>query len=116
MHSYHNSTESSDQQTDMFTAKEAKTNALQRVADNSWPWIDRAKNRMLVLSSRREWTGEDIRLAIEEQIGKPHHHNAWGALISSAIRDKLIIPTGKYVAMRTVKSHARKTPVYRILV
>jgi hypothetical protein len=59
-----------------------------------------------------EYSGEDIRrLAIAEDI-VPHHHNAWGALISQAIRRRLLKVTGKRKPLTAVKGHARKTDVY----
>lgn len=105
-----------NQQADMFIlepAKEQKNLAIKQVAINAGDWMDQALAAMRFLSKRREWTGEDIRLTLVPIVGHPHHHNAYGALISRAIREKLIIPTGRYVPMKTGKSHARKTPVYR---
>jgi len=105
-----------NQQADMFIlepAKEQKNLAIKQVAENAGAWMDQALSAMRFLSKRRQWTGEDIRLTLEMTVGSPHHHNAWGSLILRAIRDKLIIPTGRYVPMKTGKSHARKTPVYR---
>ena len=105
-----------NQQADMFIlepAKEQKNLAIKQVADNAGDWMDQALSAMRFLSKRREWTGEDIRLTLETIVGSPHHHNAWGALTKMALQAKLIIPTGRYVPMKTGKSHARKTPVYR---
>jgi len=103
-------------QADMFImepAKEQRNLAINQVAENAGDWIDQALSAMRFLSKRREWTGEDIRLTLTDTVGHPHHHNAWGALINRAIRAKLIHPTGQYVPMKTGKSHARRTPVYR---
>ena len=94
-------------------AKLERDKALYIVADNSESWIDKACRAMRFLSVRRDWTGEDIRLTLETVVGAPHHHNAWGALIKRAINEGLIHYTGKHVHMRTLKSHARQTPVYR---
>jgi len=105
-----------NQQADLFLlepAKEQKNLAIKQVADNAGDWMHQALSAMRFLSKRRQWTGEDIRLILEMTVGRPHHHNAWGALVNRAIQEKLIIPTGRYVPMKTGKSHARKTPVYR---
>jgi len=61
----------------------------------------------------RELTGEDIRHAIEVRGVRPHHHNAWGALIMAAVRKELIQKTGRLVKMKDPRSHARQTPIYR---
>ena len=91
----------------------ARDRALARVSGHSGEWMPRA---MIAL----EWlpagqlTGEDIRLRLIHQVGAPHHHNAWGALIRHGIKGGLLVATGEYRKMITLKSHARKTPVYRI--
>jgi hypothetical protein len=59
-------------------------------------------------------TGEDIRLAVSDTIGEPHHHNAWGAMIRYMVGRKMIWATGKYKHMKTRRSHGRMTPVYRV--
>ena len=100
------------QQQDMFGAKVARDDALKRVADNAGDWMQRSLVAITLL--RGEYTGEDIRLIVSEQVGNPHHHNAWGSLIKIAIKHKLIRSTGKHRHMRTKKSHARQTPVYVI--
>ncbi len=67
------------------------------------------------LEHGREMSGEDIRHAVSRLGVKPHHHNAWGALIMNAVRLKLILPTGRDTKMKDRRSHARKTPIYRII-
>lgn len=61
------------------------------------------------------YTGEDIRLLIEDSIGQPHHHNTYGALIRTAKKQGLISHTGQYKQMRTKKSHGRINPLYQIV-
>lgn len=102
-----------DQQ-DLFGAKVARDEALNRVGDNTGRWMHKALLAVSNLESGAHLTGEDIRLQVRDRVGNPHHHNAWGALIKAAIRADLIKPTGKHRAMQTVKSHARRTPVYYI--
>jgi len=106
-----------EMQEDMFQEGSAVTErdqALHRVATNSGSWMLDALIAICRISTDSEVTGEDIRLNILERVGMPHHHNAWGALIKSALKQGVLIPTGEYRAMKTRKSHARKTPVYRI--
>ncbi len=62
----------------------------------------------------REMTGEDVRLHVESLIGAPHHHNTWGAIINVCVRRGLLNKTGKTTQMRTLKSHARTTPIYEV--
>lgn len=81
-----------------------------RNAGDDW----RAKAVSIVRAMRmNEVTGEDIRLACESCGVKPHHSNAWGAFVSSLIREGVLEPTEIYRPMRAKGSHARKTQVYR---
>lgn len=98
----------------------AKEKALAQVARNAENWFNKARieaRRILKVQSQRggNFTGEEIRHFIEEEVGRPHHHNAWGALISALIKDGVIRPTGLYAAMEDKKSHARRTPEYWVL-
>jgi len=58
-------------------------------------------------------TGEDIRLTGTALEIKPHHPNAWGAVVMHAIRKGMLEATGEMRKPKTVKSHARKIQVYR---
>ena len=99
---------------DLFTAYAARDEALERVSEHAGTdWNSAALNAIRRLKGQ-EVTGEDIRLYAEPQIGKPPHHNAWGALIRTAKHQNLLVATGRWQPMRTPKSHARPTPVYRV--
>jgi hypothetical protein len=92
-------------------AQAARDEGMSRVAKNSGDWMSKALDAVKALPAGFEGTGEDIRLKIEPRCGKPHHHNATGALIRTAINRGML----RYVAhrqMKTEKSHARSTPVY----
>lgn len=56
-------------------------------------------------------TGEDIRELCSSRNISPHHHNAWGGVISGLIRKGFLQKTGDYTQMKSVKSHARETAV-----
>ena len=61
----------------------------------------------------RDFTGEDIRMEVTMIMGHPNHPNAWGALINTLIKRKIIVPTGEHRQMKDSRSHARSTPVYK---
>jgi hypothetical protein len=94
-------------------ADAAKRAALNLVTKKEW--ADEARFFLLTLPPGWEGTGEDIRRFLVEDMSldPPHHHNAWGGLISGALRRGTITGTGKYRKMTSVRSHARKTEVYR---
>lgn len=92
-------------------AKENRDKAIEQVTFNSDDFI---RSGLMVLRSMKgqELTGEDVRLVLSEKGIVPHHHNAWGALIMSAVKQKILVSTNKLKTMKTPKSHARKTMVY----
>lgn len=60
-----------------------------------------------------DYTGEDIRLAMQKKGIFPHHHNAWGGAINMCIKELMLIPTHRYRPMADPRSHARSTRIYR---
>lgn len=94
-------------------AREARDKAMERVETNAKPWLHQALE-IMPLCPFEEATGEDLRLWVCGQIGRPHHHNAAGALVRQALRKGIIEKTGRWDQMKSRKSHARMTPVYRV--
>ena len=101
------------EQFDLAEALKRRDDGMQQVAENARPYTQQAAELIARINPGTEWTGEDIRIHVESKIGKPHHHNAWGAIINTAVRGKVLVKTGVYRKMKTPKSHARATPVYR---
>lgn len=59
-----------------------------------------------------EYTGEDVRRHLVSAGLRPHHHNAWGALVLHAVKAGILVHTNTTRQMRDARSHARRTPVY----
>ena len=95
----------------LVAGKVLKDAALKQVSDNNESWMTLARQAARDLPNAR-YTGEDIRRHVSEVVGLPAHHNAWGALVSSLAKDRIIVRTGEHRAMVDPKSHARQTPVY----
>jgi hypothetical protein len=98
-------------------AEAARDRALAQVEQSNEGWFQLAILQIEQLGKREsqpEVTGEDIRRIIEPMIGKPSHSNAWGAVIATAMRRKLIFDTGRMGRMVSLASHARKTTIYRL--
>lgn len=91
--------------------------ALDQVEENAAPWFDQGIAQVAMLAATRRaderFRGEQIRYWVREEIGEPHHPNAWGALINAAVRRKIIVDTGEEQQMSKPSSHARRTAVYR---
>ena len=98
---------------DLFDAAAARDAALARVALNAGNWMLHARRSIEDLPAGWTGTGEDIRLELRRQgLPPPHHHNTWGSLIR-VCTPRFIVKTGASAPMKTKRSHARKTPVYR---
>jgi hypothetical protein len=96
-------------------AEQARNQALRQVEQNNDEWFGIALLQIESLGKRegqQEMIGEDIRRMVEPAVGKPSHPNAWGAVIATAMRRKLIFDTGRVGRMTSITSHARKTTIY----
>lgn len=96
-------------QADLF-----KTAGIELVTSHNLSWMDQALQLIAGLRAGGLLTGEDIRHEVERAVGSPGHHNAYGALISHAVRRNLLFKTGDWTKMRDPQSHARMTPIYSI--
>ena len=103
------------------TGQQLKEKGLKSVRENNENWMELCVS--LLRSGFRyvnhaghggnDFTGEDIRFHCERIIGPPKHPNAYGALINTLIKRKIIVPTGEHRQMKDRSSHARSTPVYK---
>ena len=100
-------------QFDLFGSKAARDEGMARVAGRAGNFIQDGLSAIARLPVGFTVTGEDIRRLLIHDGIVPHHHNAWGSLIRNAVERQLIRPTGRYLQMRAVASHARRTPEYR---
>ena len=99
--------------TTIQTTLDLRDAALAQVVANSGDWINQASNLARSLPDGWRGTGEDMRLELYKLgLAAPHHHNAWGALISKLLSSGAIQNTGASRHMVTLKSHGRMTPVY----
>ena len=101
---------------DLEESRKARDKGLKEVEDNSEKWLDRA--RAEVYRSLPPWpllTALDLRLYLEEieHVGRPHHPNAWGALVRTLVGEGFLIPEHRTEQSVRVASHARALPVYR---
>ena len=98
------------------TGTQLRDKGLAQVSEHNENWMFWALDEAEIWvehTLKDDFTGEDIRRWIESEGLKPNHPNAWGALINTLIKRKIIVPTGEYRAMKDNTSHARKTPVYK---
>lgn len=99
---------------DFGPAREARDEALERVVAHS-PEIWKM-NYCRLMSERPDlgpsFIAEDFRLYATPLIGKPHTHKSWGGMWNSAIHKGWVIPTRAQGQMKTIKSHAKSSPLY----
>lgn len=87
---------------------------IAQVVQNNKDWIARGIKRLQGWRGA-EFTGEQVReWLIRQGFEEPTHPNAWGALINTAVRRGILVDTLRTVKMTAKKSHARRTPVWRV--
>jgi hypothetical protein len=97
-------------------AIEARDKALKKVMANAGDeWKDMALRYLGWYSQGRpDFIAEEFRIYWQrEDLPPPHHHNAWGALFRIAAQQGWLEMTNTIRSMSTVRSHARKSPVWR---
>lgn len=94
--------------------RSARDAALERVAENSGTWFElaRAAAPRAVGRIPPPFRGEDLRDALTVTLGPPHNPHVWGCLVRALVRDGVLVPTGRWIQMRSKGSHARRTPQY----
>ena len=103
-------------QMDLLEARQARDEGMAKVTEPSWVDGALARMRWMRLLHKDGFTGEDVRVYLSiVQYTEAPHPNAWGALINTAVRRGLIEKTGEYRQMKVKSSHARATPVYRVV-
>ncbi len=97
----------------LFIGELLRDERIAQVSEHNVAWMELCIHAAPELGAiERVFTGEDLRFYLSKRVGFPAHSNAWGALIATLIKRKIIRPTGEYRAMKDDSSHARKTPVY----
>lgn len=110
---------SSMTQQDLFdppeTGERLRDQVLKKVGENNENWLEACVKLFCESVGSRfcTFTGEDIRFECSAWVGEPKHPNAWGALINSLVKRKVIEATGEYRSPKDKSSHARKIQVYR---
>lgn len=61
-----------------------------------------------------EVLAEEMRRVCEEAGIKPHHHNAWGSLTNQLVKAGVLIDTGRLAKSTSVRSHARRQPIWKV--
>ncbi len=96
----------------LFTGEVLRDEGIAKVSDHSGKWMELCILEVEIWRMDDTFTGEDIRHHCSYTVGLPKHPNAFGALVNTLVRRKIIKHTGEYRAMRDSSSHARRTPVY----
>lgn len=94
-----------------------KREGINRVLANAGEWTPKAQATVMRLCELRagdEMTGEDISGNVLAERGPPHHHNALGGLGNWYVTKGYVVQIGMR-PMRKPTSHARQTPLYRLV-
>lgn len=99
---------------DYAASKAARDEALLRVTAHAGTEFMKVGLFAIANLPDGDVTGEHVRVTLIAKNIRPHHPNAWGALVRTAVRLGLLIETGLYTHMTDVRSHARRTAIYRV--
>lgn len=99
---------------DLTRAILARDRGLAQAVDND-PTYFMSMGTMFIASLPRgfEYTGEEIAAMLTARGITPRTDKGWGALINAAARQGLLVDTRRVSPMRKIKSHARRTPIWR---
>ena len=93
----------------------ARDHALAAVGRNAGPeFHEQAKAVIIERLSGTECLAEEMRRVCEEAGVMPHSPNAWGWLTNRLVRAGILIDTGRLGKSTSVKSHARRQPIWRV--
>lgn len=100
---------------DLAASQEARDAALEQVSTHAGTeFMKLGLLAIAQMSKHIDVSGEDIRIRLIAKDIRPHHPNAWGALTRAAVKMGLLIDTGLWKKMSDARSHARRTPIYRV--
>lgn len=100
---------------DVAAAREQRELGMERAVQRDPTLVDRV--RAVVRATHHagdEVTGEDVRLQCVAAGVDAEHPNAWGAVVNALVRSGQLEDTGRMKHMETERSHARRTPIYRV--
>jgi hypothetical protein len=78
-------------------------------------WIAQATELIRSRLAGQEVLAESFRVLCEEENILPHHHNAWGGLTNSLVKQGVLIDTGKMAKSSRPTSHARRQPIWKVI-
>lgn len=93
----------------------ARDHGIATVARNAGTaFMEQAKAVILERLSGTECLAEEMRRVCEEAGVMPHHHNAWGSLTNQLVKAGILIDTGRLGKSTSLRSHARRQPIWRV--
>jgi hypothetical protein len=103
---------------DLAAAREARDNALDRVAVGRAEWIEHALAVVGFLAENmREFNADDFWLACDDaELPSPDERRVFGVVMLKARKAGLVESTGRFVACKRPGCHAMPIRVWRSLV
>lgn len=87
---------------------------IQRTLFANDDWLERALAELPKFrEAYPEFIGETLRSWLASRGIEPQDPHAWGGLISTLVKRKLVVDTGRVRKMRDPQSHARRSPVWK---
>ena len=93
--------------------EERKDEGIKRAKEREGTeWVERSILHLTTNHAGNQMTGEEMRLALQRAGLDAKDHHAWGALVNTMARRKMIRMTGEWRRMSARRSNARLTPVW----
>jgi len=98
---------------DQPTAEALRDAGIASVTKNEKTWLEDA-HALIARYPTDEANAEELRTWVEDRLGAPHHVNAYGGMIMSAVRKGLLKNTGVYTVGKRPSGHGRRVANYII--
>ena len=97
-----------------MTGAEKKAAGILKIAAKNADWIAEASHVVKTKMPKLfKFTAEDLRdFLCDNEVDPPKHHNAWGALMHTLVRDGLAFDTEESRLAKRASAHSRRLPVY----
>lgn len=102
----------------LFEARQARDEGIEKVRSKNSEWLERALEWLpgMKAEGHESVTGEGIRIWMHGRgLPDPTNAHAWGMLVRTAVKRGLLVDTGRQTQMFTKKSHARRTPLWKVM-
>jgi len=102
---------------DLSSGRARRDEGIARSVGKNAAYLESALQLLRVLATERAFvTGEAIRVHVISKLGEqPTSPHFWGSLTRTAATRGILKDTGRVEQMKSVRSHARRTPIWEFV-